>query len=113
MIRRMEHKNLELPQLQNLDGSGSQAKRQKANDMAMALAGASAPHLGMPEPQSARSALVSGSLSLLAHGVLLGALVIFAWLNPDIVEKVIPVTIVKEAPGSNEEPAPVRRGFFV
>ena len=76
---------------------------------AAALAGPATPNLGMPEPERSRSAAVSGSLSVLAHLALLAALVIFAWLNPDIVEKIIPVTIIKEAPGSNEEPAPVRR----
>ena len=75
---------------------------------ATALAGVAAPHLGMPEPASSRSALVSGSLSVLAHLILLLALVIFAWLNPDLMEKVIPVQLIKELPGSNEEPAPVR-----
>lgn len=73
-----------------------------------ALAGAAAPHLGMPEPESTRSALVSGSLSVLAHLTLLLALVIFAWLNPDLIDKVIPVQLIKEMPGSDEEPAPVR-----
>ena len=66
------------------------------------------PHLGMPDPEGSRSAWLSGSLSVAIHGGLIGALVLFAWLSPDIVEQIIPVQIVRELPGSNEEPAPAR-----
>ncbi|MFP6564349.1 MAG: TonB C-terminal domain-containing protein [Myxococcota bacterium] len=76
--------------------------------MGLAAAGApSAPHLGMPDPEDARSAWISASISFGAHALVIGSLAIFAWLNPDLVSELIPVQIVKELPGSNEEPAPV------
>ncbi len=65
-----------------------------------------APQLGMPDPSDTRSAWISGSLSFGIHAGLIGALALFAWLNPEVLETVIPVKIVRELPGSNEEPAP-------
>ena len=75
--------------------------------LATAAAGG-APQLGMPDPESSRSAWLSGSLSLALHGGVIGGLALFAWLNPDVIEQIIPVQIVRELPGSNEEPAPAR-----
>ena len=68
---------------------------------------ADGPSLLPPEPESARSTLVSGSLSLLLHGAIIGALILAAALAP--VDEIIPVTIIREKPGSKEEPAPAPR----
>jgi hypothetical protein len=68
---------------------------------------ADGPSLLPPEPESARSTLVSGSFSLLLHGAIMGALILAAALAP--VEKLIPVTIIREKPGAKEEPAPAPR----
>jgi hypothetical protein len=68
---------------------------------------ADGPSLLPPEPEGARSTLVSGSLSLLLHGAIMGALILAAALAP--VDEIIPVTILREKPGSKEEPAPAPR----
>jgi hypothetical protein len=52
----------------------------------------------MPEPRTSRSAIVSGSLSLGAHALIVGSLLLSAWLAPDVVEELIPVQIIHEAP---------------
>ena len=57
-----------------------------------------APSLGMPEPRTSRSAIVSGSLSLGAHALIVGSLLLSAWLASDVVEELIPVQIIHEAP---------------
>jgi len=52
----------------------------------------------MPEPESARAALVSGSLSLFAHLAVVGFLALSAWFAPDVVDEIIPVQIIRDAP---------------
>ena len=71
--------------------------------------GGQSPSLCMPEPESARRAAVSGALSALLHLGLLGAMVLVAWLTPkEAIQRIIPVQIIQEKPGSNEAPAPAR-----
>ncbi len=57
---------------------------------------------------SRRSQLVSATLSLLFHAGVLGGLVLFAWLAPpELVEKILPLELVKEPlPESSPAPAP-------
>jgi len=67
------------------------------------------PSLTLREPESARSALISGGLSAFLHLGLFGAIVVAAWLAPpETIHKLIPVEIIREKPGSNEAPAPAR-----
>ena len=67
------------------------------------------PSLTLREPESARSALISGGLSAFLHLGLFGAIVVAAWLAPpETIRKLIPVEIIREKPGSNEAPAPAR-----
>ncbi len=65
------------------------------------------PSLTLPEPESARDALVSTGLSVAAHAAVIGAIALSAWLAPELIDDVIPVVIIREAPGSDLEPAPV------
>jgi hypothetical protein len=79
---------------------------------ARALAGELAgppPNIGLRAHDDARHTIVSGSISLLAHGGIVAALALSAWLAPDVVDELIPVQILKDLPGSNEEPAPAPR----
>ncbi|MEE2664031.1 MAG: hypothetical protein VX681_07930 [Myxococcota bacterium] len=57
-----------------------------------------APSLGFPEPVTSRAAILSGSFSLGAHGLIVGLLVLSARLAPDVAEHLIPVQIIHEAP---------------
>lgn len=67
------------------------------------------PSLGMREPESARRALVSGALSALLHLSLLATIALAAWVAPkEAIEKIIPVQLIQEKPGSNLAPAPAR-----
>jgi hypothetical protein len=72
--------------------------------------GADAPSLGMREPELSRSAVVSGSLSLGAHLLIVAFLALAAWLAPDMVDEIIPVQIIREAP---EPPPPAPRRVVV
>lgn len=56
------------------------------------------PSLGFPEPITSRAALLSGSFSLGAHGLIVGLLVLSARLAPEVAEQLIPVQIIHEAP---------------
>jgi len=78
-----------------------------ASPAAAGSAAVIAPHLFPPEPESTRSALVSGSLSLLIHGAIMAALIVAAALAP--VDDIIQVTLIREKPGAKEEPAPAPR----
>ena len=66
-----------------------------------------APSFEIGEPADGRGALVSGSLSVLLHGSILAFLALSAWLAPEVVEEIIPVRIIREAP---EPPPPQWRG---
>lgn len=66
------------------------------------------PPLGMPEPDSTRHTVVSGSISLAAHGAVVAGLAISAWYAPDVVDELIPVRIIKDTTPV-PEPAPARR----
>ena len=65
-----------------------------------------APHLLLAEPDSGRDTFITGTLSALLHAGVIALLILFAWLAPDVIEQVIPVQILHDKPGSNEEPAP-------
>lgn len=55
-----------------------------------------------------RSRLVSGGLALLIHGTAFLAIVAWAWMNPAVVEEVIPVQLLKEEPPKPKpKPPPV------
>lgn len=69
------------------------------------------PTFSIREPAPGRNALISGSLSVLAHGSILGFLALSAWLAPEVVEKIIPVRIIREAP--EPPPPPVARRVVV
>lgn len=73
------------------------------NTLAAAGPAGEAPRLTMREPESSRRALASGSLAFLLHASVVLALLVVTWLNPEIVEDVIPVQLL---PGSVEPPAP-------
>jgi len=107
---------------------GASRKRQRRAVLCMAspahsLAGAAdpsatgaavlaAPRLLMQAPESLRSTFVAGSYTTVAHAALLALLLVAALLAPpELIERVIPVEIVRpdppiELPGSNLEPAP-------
>ncbi len=65
----------------------------------------------MPEPESGRSRLVSGGLSVLLHAGAIGALLLAAWLAPtEMVEEIIHITRLEDANDVSEtEPAPAPR----
>lgn len=65
-------------------------------------------HLGMREPESSRHAMISGSISLAAHGAVVAGLALSAWYAPDIVDVIVPVRIIKDTTPV-AEPAPARR----
>ena len=74
-----------------------------------ALAGAEgAPRLVMADPEDQRASWVSGSLTTLLHLLAIGVIALISWMAPPV-EELIEVKIIRELPGSNEEPAPARR----
>lgn len=66
-----------------------------------------APNLTMRPPESARAAVISGSITTLLHILAIGSLAWLAWMAPEVA-RLIPVKIVQELPGSND-PAPAPR----
>jgi hypothetical protein len=74
-----------------------------------AAAAGSFPGTPMPEPPSARERMVSGGVSALLHGLLIGGLVLAAWLSPpELVEDIIEITRIRDEP-AQQEPAPAPR----
>jgi hypothetical protein len=74
-----------------------------------AAAGAGAtPKLVMADPDDRRSAIIAGSLTTLLHASGIGVLVLLAWLAPPI-QEIIELRIIRELPGSDQEPAPARK----
>ncbi|MCG8592718.1 MAG: hypothetical protein MJE66_25800, partial [Proteobacteria bacterium] len=79
---------------------------------AVATATGELPNFHLDEPEAERSLYISGAAAVLLHAGGIAFLAILAWTAPDIVEKVIPVRIMKEipvpkvieAPGSNAAP---------
>lgn len=62
------------------------------------------------EEDRGRSRLLSGALAFLLHGGLLGGFLLWAWLNPTVVEEVIPVQLIKEQPPKPKpKPPPIAR----
>ncbi len=58
-------------------------------------------------PDERRRRWLSGWLSLLIHGGLVAGIVLYAWLNPAVIDEVIPVQLLKEeAPKPKPKPAP-------
>ena len=66
-----------------------------------------APTLTMRPPESARGTLISGSISMLLHALVILLIAMVAWMAPEVA-RVIPVKIMQELPGSND-PAPAPR----
>ena len=62
----------------------------------------------MREAESTRHAVISGSISLAAHGAVVAGLALSAWYAPDVVEVIVPVRIIKDNTPV-PEPAPARR----
>lgn len=65
--------------------------------------------MGFPEPDTGKSKLASGGISAAIHLGVIGLLLLFASMNPEIVEEIIPVTLLhEEAP---KTPAPARKAL--
>lgn len=69
------------------------------------------PGTPMPEPESNRTRVLTGGLSLLLHGGLIGALLLAAWLAPpEMVDEIIEITRLEDVQEpAQEEPAPAPR----
>jgi TonB family protein len=66
------------------------------------------PGIEIPEPKRSRATLVTGWIALLVHAGMLLSLLALVWLNPELVEEIIPVQVLQEAP---DEPAPKPRAI--
>lgn len=78
---------------------------------ALAPGGAGAPADRFPgfadtEEVDGRKHWVSGGLAILLHGSLVGLLVLYAWLNPPLIEEIIPVELLKEEAPKPKPPPP-------
>ncbi len=74
-----------------------------------AAAGAGAtPQLVMAEPEDPLGSIIAGSLTTLLHAAAIGLLVLLAWLALPV-EELIPVRIIRELPGTDQEPTPARK----
>jgi len=69
------------------------------------------PGVGDDDSGDSRRTLVTGLLSLLLHGGVLGILIYFASLAPQFEDLVIPVQILKETPPPPEAPAPAPKAL--
>jgi TonB family protein len=58
------------------------------------------------DDEDRRSRWLSGSLALLVHGSLLAAILLYAWLNPTVIDAVIPVQLLKEELPKPKPPPP-------
>jgi TonB family protein len=76
-----------------------------------AAAGGVAPNFPMDfhDPDEGKSTLATGSLSAAIHLGVIGLLFLLASLNPEIVEEIIPVRLLREE--APEAPAPARRAL--
>ncbi len=59
---------------------------------------ADAPSFQLADPESLRGTFVSAFITALLHACVIVALLLFAWLAPDVVEQIIEVRLIKEAP---------------
>lgn len=76
---------------------------------AAAAADVEFPGIAIPDPEGGRGRLISGGISLLLHGVAIGAIILAAWLAPEeMVEEIIEITRIEEEVAT-EEPAPAPR----
>jgi len=67
------------------------------------------PGIAIPDPEGARARWLSGGISLLLHGVAIGAILLAVWLAPEeVIEEIIEITRIEEEIAS-EEPAPAPR----
>ncbi len=77
-----------------------------------AVAAADFPGLTLREPESSRRTWITGGAAAGLHFGLLGFLVLLASLAPELVEKIIPVQLIKEEPPpKSEEPAPAPKAL--
>ncbi len=68
------------------------------------------PGFAKTDSEDRRSRWLSGSLAALLHGSVLAAFVLHAWLNPPVIEEIIPVELLKEeAPKPKPPPVPVAK----
>ncbi len=76
-----------------------------------ATAGGAAPDFPMDfhEPDEGKSTLATGSISAAIHFGAIGLLFLFAALNPEIIEEIIPVRLLREE--APKTPAPARRAL--
>ncbi len=76
-----------------------------------AVAGGVAPDFPMDfhDPEEGKSTLATGSLSAAIHLGVIGLLFLLASLNPEIVEEIIPVRLLREE--APKAPAPARRAL--
>lgn len=58
------------------------------------------------ESDGTRRRVVSGSLAVLLHGAVVAGLVTWAWMNPQVIEDVIPVQLLKEEAPKPKPPPP-------
>ena len=59
---------------------------------------ADAPSFQLADPESLRGTFVSAFITALLHACVIVALLLFAWLAPDVVEQIIEVRLIKQAP---------------
>ncbi len=65
------------------------------------------PGSSMPDPEGTRERVVSGSLSVLLHALLIAGIFLGAWLTPDeVIEEIIEITRLEDIEQAQEEPAP-------
>ena len=64
------------------------------------------PGIEVHEPETSRRALLTGGLSALLHGGVLGLLFLLAYLAPALDEELIPVQLLKEETPKEAAPAP-------
>ncbi len=76
-----------------------------------ATPGGAAPDFPMEfhEPDAGRSKLATGGISAALHAGVIGLLFLFASMNPEMVEEIIPVQLLKEK--APRTPAPARRAL--
>ncbi len=76
---------------------------------ATALPAGSFPGFANLEDGDRRSRWVSGGLAAFVHGGLVAGLLLYAWLNPPVIEEIIPVELLKEEAPKPKPPPPVAK----
>jgi len=67
------------------------------------------PGIDFEEKTDRKGRVIGAGLAALIHGALLGALILFAAMNPDVREEIIELQLMKEPPAKKTDPAPARR----